>query len=354
MILDLSTDMSGKPTLTAEELNQDLDVLRHAALKGYAGPDFRPWLDRVPVSGQSSQSFCTDLAGVFDRVRNAHLRANLEFRNCGARLTPGQVGANISANGWVNKKYFHQGAWVDVLAIPAFWSKDDARWDGFLDQVRALRQNGRSFVIDMRGNVGGDDWMGFAMAAILLGAGEGDALPTPVATRRIRQTPEALAIGANYWGWHILRLRHLGKTVPVYMEQKRTEYISWIERAKNNQFPGEYLERLPRVDLDQTQFFRQKVVVIVDRLCASACETTLQVLETLPARVLVGENTMGAVQYGEVGRLVLPHSKVTVSLSTVTAHFRDGRRIERIGYAPAVRVAVGQDALVPALTESLK
>jgi hypothetical protein len=350
MVLDLNASVQGRPRVPSPELAEDLAFLKAALTKAYAGPNILRQVDEISLSEASSQIFCERLASVFDQVRDSHLRSNLEFRTCGSRPRRGQVGANVApADRWLLKKVVHNGVSVEVLAIPSFWPKYDAKWNGFLETVRALRLKGRSFVIDLRGNGGGDDSMGFELARILLGMPEHVNLPTPMASRRFLQTPEAFAVQSNYWAWSILRLQSSGEAAPTYMHQRRAEILSWMERAKDGQFPVEYIEHLPEQAIDQKLIFNSPVYILIDRACASACETTMQVMERLPSRILVGENTMGAVEYGEFGRIVLPHSRVSVSLSTMNVTFRDGRRLERAGYAPDLFVGAGDDALVKAL-----
>lgn len=349
MVLDLGASLTGRPALTAAELAQDIDFLKSALAKGYAGPEFGRRLDSITLHETSSQNFCDQLASTFERVLDAHLSASLEFRRCGTRMPDGQVGANIASDGWRVERVRRAGHEADVLAIPSFWPRFDERWRGFLEAVKDLRAKGRPFIIDLRGNGGGDDSMGFEMARILLGLPDNVNLPSPVQSRRFRQTPEAFAILSNQWAYSILRARANGQTIPVYMTQRRDEILSWMERAKNGEFPAEYIEQLPIQPVDGREVFHPKVYVLVDRACASSCETTLQVLESLPGRVLVGENTFGAVEYGETGRVILPNSRVAVTLSTMNARFRDGRRIEKSGYAPNLRLVPGADALVHAL-----
>jgi hypothetical protein len=350
LVVNLSDSIQSRPSLSSPELTEDLAFLKTALKKAYAGPEILHLVDKISTAQTSSQVFCDRLASVFDQVADSHLRSNLEFRACGSRPRRGQVGANLApADRWLIKQVVHKGISVDVLAIPAFWPKFDSKWNGFLEAVKVLRSKGRPFVIDLRGNSGGDDWMGFELARILLGMPEHVNLPTPIARRRFLQTPEAFAVQSNYWAWSILRLQSLGKAVPTYMLQRRSEILSWMNRAKDGQFPAEYIEHLPEPAIDQKLNFSSAVYVLIDRACASACETTMQVMERLSKRILVGENTMGAVEYGEFGRIVLPFSRVSVSLSTMNVTFRDGRRIERLGYSPDLKVDPGGDALVEAL-----
>lgn len=350
MVLDLSADLRGSSRLSGAQITEDLAWLKAALVKGYAGPNFLRQVDSVAISETSSSGLCGRLAQLFDRVRDAHLHAALEFRACGSPPSPGKVGENLASDEqWLLKSVVHNGGTVDVLAIPSFWPRYDARWNGFLDAVKELRAKGRPFVVDLRGNGGGDDSMGFELARILLGLDQHVNLPSPVESRRFLQSPESFALQSNEWAYSILRLRAQNQPVPVYMTQRRDEILTWMARAKEGQFTEEYLETLPEQRWDQRQVFQSEVYVLIDRACASSCETTMQVLENLPHRVLVGENTFGAVEHGEVGRLILPNSKISVSLSTMNVQFRDGRHVEKTGYAPDLRVPEGGDALTAAL-----
>ncbi len=350
-VVEPGQSVTGVARLERQQIKEDLHYLKAAVAAGYAGPEFSRRLGAVSLEETSSLGFCERLAAVFENVRDAHLRAGVEFRACGRRPAPGRVGANLAGatNQWLQKTIVRNGKTIEVLAIPKFLPRFDAGWNGFLDAVRTLRQSARPFVIDLRGNAGGDDSMGFELARILMGLEPFVNLPSPVESRRFRQTPEAFALQSNHWALNISRLRAEGAAVPPYMYQRRDEILSWMERAKNGQFPEQYVENLPESAFDQSKIFSPDLLVLVDRACASACETTLQVLENIPGRVLVGENTYGAVEFGDVGRLLLPHSRIVVSLATMNVKFRDGRRVEKSGYAPDLTVPEGADALEAAL-----
>lgn len=352
LALDLSADLSGSAELSSEQLSHDLQFLAQVSRRAYAGPDLGVFLQRISRQPTGSQGFCDRLAAGFQNVRDAHLRVSLEFQSCGPASAKGQVGKNLAEQGsWVlSSEKASSGAYVDVLAIPTFWSRyDDQHWQGFLETVRELRRKGRPFILDLRGNWGGDDSMGFELARVFLSLGDFVNLPSPIASRNFIQTPEAFAVQANQMTWSILRLQKTGQPVPEFLRQRREEILSWMTRAENHQFPERYVEHLPDRSVDQREIFKEKIYVLIDRECISSCETTLQALESLPGRVLIGESTKGAVEFGEVGKVVLPHSRVVVSLSTMSVHFRDGRKIEKVGYKPDLQVPPGGNALDEAL-----
>lgn len=354
LILSPDADLTAPATVSAAQVQADLEVLSYAARKAYAGPGFLKSLRQMGVEDTDPKTLCDRLDQVFAEVRDAHLMASLEAKRCGRKLPRGGVGQNLSRDKWSLQTVTRDGHQVSVLAVPSFWPKFDERWNGFLQTVRRLRAAEKPFVIDLRGNGGGDDSMGFEMARVLLGMPDHVNLPTPVKSRTFLQSAEAFALQSNVWAFRILQLKSKGERVPEYLVQRRDEILDWVKRAEHGEFPETYIERIPQEEVDRKVAFQQPVYVLVDRSCASACETTLQVLEYIPSRILVGENTMGAVEYGDLGRVVLPNSKINVTVATMKVEFRDGRHPEKVGYAPDVRVEEGGDALDTALTEILK
>lgn len=345
-------NLTAPAALTSVQVRADLDLLKSTAARAYAGPNLNRYINLVSTRATSPRELCASLVNALAPVRDAHLNARVNFESCGSAALAGQVGRNVGgSNVWSISTFSRHGKTAAVLAIPTFPSQFDPGWAGFVDAVRALSAADQSFIVDLRGNRGGDDSMGFEMARVLLGVPQHMNLPTPVRQRTFRQTAEAFALQANAWALQMINLSRQGKPVPVFMHQRRDEILSWMERAKNRQFPEEYVEKLKPQLLDESKMFRGRVIFLVDRDCASACETTLQVFENLPGRILVGENTRGAVTFGEMGRVLLPNSKILVSLATMNAEFRDGRNVETVGYAPDRRVNKGGDALDAAFNE---
>lgn len=351
LIIQPTQSLKPPTELLSAQVQEDLEVLDLALREGYEGPDFRSRLNKISAHKTTPEKFCADLAEILKSVVNAHLRAYLEFKNCGRAFPTGRVGANIAAglDRWLVRKV--DG--VNVLAIPSFWPLFDSRWNGLLDQVRDLRNMNEPFILDLRGNPGGDDSMGFELARILLGADPKVTLPTPVESREFRQTPAAYALAANAWMWTELKLKKDGLPVTPGLQQRRSEVLDWMERAKRGEFPDRFEERLTPAPLDKSKIFDKEVYVLIDAGCASACENTLQILESLPGRKLVGQNSLGAVEYGEMGRVLMPNSKVSITLTTMSVKFKDHRHPEKTGYSPDILVKAGSDALTEAI-DSIK
>jgi hypothetical protein len=86
--------------------------------------------------------------------------------------------------------------------------------------------------------------------------------------------------------------------------------------------------------------YRGGVVILADSVCASSCEDlVVKLRERLKAPVLlVGQNTSGTGDYGELGTYVLPHSRIRVMLSTT--QYKNGPGfVEGRGYLPDFWIA---------------
>jgi hypothetical protein len=76
----------------------------------------------------------------------------------------------------------------------------------------------------------------------------------------------------------------------------------------------------------------------------------LEAFEAHPYVTTIGENTGGFVQFGNMGQVVLPNSKIVVQMATDFSRYKDGRSVEKIGYAPKRKVPIDGDALQVALS----
>ena len=175
-------------------------------------------------------------------------------------------------------------------------------------------------------------------------------MPTPVTSFRYIQSTSAFAIWANDWLYQMDALKSQNRAVPSEYGTEYERVLSWFRRSKVQPYVSPDEEAMTNGQPDPQKVFRHRFFVLIDRQCASACETTLQALEGLPGRVLVGENTYGAVAYGQVGMVILPHSHVAVQLAMRATIYRDERNPEKVGYAPQIEVPPGQDALTAVLS----
>lgn len=354
IIISPNADLTPKAEVTVEQLNQDLDLLIKIAAAGYAGPDLGQIVQDLRGTLHKplgSLAFCKLLENAFAKVNDAHLHARLVVNKCSEPRPAGAVGRNLRAgqDGWALRTV-GSSVPTPVLAIPGLPISKSSLWDGFLEAMRQLKDANKPFILDMRGNLGGDSSMVAEMARILYGDSH---FPSPVEVIVHRETPEAFALSANWWAFKILQLVGQGDPVPRSYYDWRETNLRWMKMAQTGRYPAVRREVIPPVQLHNQNVFSAPLYILVDRMCASSCELAIQYLEALPHRFLVGERTMGAIEYGDVGYLQLPNSNVLVELATMASKFRDGRRLEKIGYEPDIRVPPGQDALSVLLSNHL-
>jgi hypothetical protein len=333
--------------LTRAQMLADLDIMDYAVTNAYAGPSLAQGIqslrDQLPLY-LAADTFCEKLEQQLLPIRDSHLVADfVGGKRCGGHQAAGHVGANLRAQ---------EGTWGysevqghAVLGIPSFPPSADNSWAGFRERVATLKAAGQPFVIDLRGNSGGDDEPATWLARELYGLSDQEPVPTPVEARLSIDRPEAFALMSNVWTLEIQRERRAGRTVPQDDYDMRTKILGWMEKAKSGQFPPTDYQEMPQPNLNGHAIFQAPVYILVDNQCASSCELLLEYLEALPHRVLIGEHTHGAVEYGEVGKLILPTSHVVVTLATFATRYRDYRTVEGKGYAPDIGVRAGADAL---------
>ncbi|MEM9193078.1 MAG: S41 family peptidase, partial [Myxococcota bacterium] len=82
--------------------------------------------------------------------------------------------------------------------------------------------------------------------------------------------------------------------------------------------------------------FGGRLLLVVDRGCASACETAVLLARQVPGAVIAGENTGGVMKVGELRWYRLPHSRIWVGLGHRVHRDPFGDFEESIGFLPDV------------------
>ena len=188
---------------------------------------------------------------------------------------------------------------VGVLRVSSFVGPPGTIWK----RLQALLQEARglsALVVDLRGNRGGSQGLAHRLVARLI--------RRPVVAGEYRY----------------LRTQVLARLVPVLAklpaDPKDTRWTTW---KKDTIRPAADRLNLP-------------VAALVDEVCASSCETVARALSAAPGVKLYGRPTAGSS--GLPVRVVLPHSRLLVSLPTWQSRTVTGRLIEGNGVAPQVHV----------------
>ncbi|MEO6773947.1 MAG: S41 family peptidase [Kofleriaceae bacterium] len=174
-----------------------------------------------------------------------------------------------------------------------------------IDTTLADARAARAIVLDLRGNRGGVDKVGFRIVADLA---EGTA---KLGEYRVLAAPETLARRPQWKGL----VAEADGFSPV---QQLTV------RALPRRYPG-------------------KLAVVVDAGCISTCEVVVAALRADLGAIVVGETTGGSS--GAPVSVTLPASKGSVQIPTWNLIAADGKPIEDDGVAPEVDAVATPDAL---------
>lgn len=220
---------------------------------------------------------------------------------------------------------------VPVLAIRTFDSAAAAALER-LPQLAAELRRAPAFVVDLRGNAGGN----FRYAERFLMA------LTDEPVRRLGER-EVLSVAAAEGRANSARRRLLQGDVPEEAAPRFHEHIAALEALAED-----LRERgAPRLDVVRAGGtarggaagpLRSRAVLLVDGGCASACEMLVALARQLPAAIVAGQATRGGMAVGEVALFRLPRSGILITLGTRA--FRDplGEFEETRGFAPDVPI----------------
>lgn len=128
-------------------------------------------------------------------------------------------------------------------------------------------------------------------------------------------------------------------TVEEISEQDKVLFRALIPRMESH--PGQFVELSPAmVERRDTIYpMPRRVAVLVDHVCASSCEDfVFEARQSRKVTVLGAEHTKGVHDYGNVRSLWLPGWR---RMRVPTSRGR-GERIDRVGFAPAVLIPMGE------------
>lgn len=90
----------------------------------------------------------------------------------------------------------------------------------------------------------------------------------------------------------------------------------------------------------------KKIIVLIDRGCASSCEEFVLLVRQSKKVTLMGENTMGALDYANVHHLELPFPEWGLQYATSRSNRLPKFPIDNIGIAPSVKIAANENWVV--------
>lgn len=359
--ISLDEDLTPPQRLSPTEFREDVLALRRVLDEAWGGKPVVPehvvadayarLASMSPVS--TPAGLCTALGQVLDELPDAHFSVAFEGRQrCvpSSRRAPA-VGANFAASEarpWAVERRDAGERTVALVSIKRFLGPGSPQWGDFLAQFEGAL-DADAVILDLRGNGGGNDTYAYWVAQRLAGR--------PIRREGVRierlQTPLALRLVMNLL---VIRaradLRRTGE-VPTHFDAPLQDLAELsrqvgvgVEPPLLSFAPG------PASDLELTgTHFEGPVFLLADAGCGSSCENAVFLLRQLANVTVVGEPTAGAIHFGQSGRLVLPNSKVVVTVATQAVRYDGDGWWEKVGFPPDVQVPAGEDALSVALAQ---
>lgn len=359
--------------LSPEELEYDKEQILYALKNSYSG-QFVPGSQyknllkdiRSIQSPITVKSLCEILNEHFSRFPDQHLKATRGHKSCIKKEKNGEIKktGNVGKN-YYEKDYHEQKnptPWnvkfekkndhtVLLISIMTFPLTNSPVWDGFLDRVQKFLPKAHFVIIDLRGNNGGSDGIGFKLSKLLAGV----PLKTPYKEQKTVCHPASFQLIINtmeMWSLQFTRkdkeLSHI-KGFKNILIRKRDKLIKG-ESVSLHDLQGE--ESL--MDFQYEKSIKKPIYILMDSQCGSSCESTIDFFEFNPLVKTVGENTFGSIHFGNNGTLVLKNSGVSVHISISYNQYHDGRFIEKTGITPKIRVPSNQNAMSYAWKDFLK
>lgn len=377
------TGLMGPPAavrlrLTPAQLEEDLATLAYALKEGYAGrfslpePAWLQFMQELQQLGRAPRCqevaiLCQEIDALFfTHLTDSHLGVRLPARHpgesiCSARkakrmakrMKPG-IGENLNPGPACWQGGVHPlpgGQRVIWVGVSRFLPHTNEQWAGFLPFLKAHLPTASALVIDLRGNGGGDNAVFQQLAAYLYGR---PTFPYS-ATHEIRNTAVAYTLQANSieQACQEEEARGSGQANELrkYAEAARQKAQLAMTRSGAD-FVRESAPYTPFEKLTvKDTFFKQPIYLLIDRYSGSSSESAVDLFEAYPHRIVVGENSAGALHFTEVGMFVLPHSGIMILCPTKRRVYEDRRFLETKGIVPDIQVTPGEDGWAVVLAQ---
>lgn len=211
---------------------------------------------------------------------------------------------------------------TNYLRIPSFDLSQKAKIDSLLQANRELIATKKNWIIDLRSNGGG----GFDAFQTLL--------PYVSSTELITQPYQGSVWVSSD------NLDYYDRTKYEYTTSKEDS----LEEERYVAFLAQYYGKFTPVDNTIDTLVLQpgnptKVAILFDRFTASSAEGFALMVSKSSKVTTFGENTMGAVSYGDWMPIHLPDLSISVALTTKKMLFPDNEDFESIGIEPDVNLS---------------
>lgn len=342
--------------LSRDEVRHDISQAVYALNTAYSGKKFLPpgqFDELVKDIGSidapmKTEELCEKIDRSMELVSDNHLNAKFNNKNCFKSLNPrtGKVGNNFYKEKnkipWAVQLSKRNKKTALLISITGFPSSTNPVWNGFIESVKKELPKSNLVILDMRGNGGGDDSKGFALATLLAGA----ELKEPYAKQWNNPAPEAQQVFINSFEYWIRQAKAEGKEAPAYLTDLKKKYTEKRDQALKANSSTEKVENdFKGSDFSIAKSIKKPIYILIDANCASSCESTTDFFEYNALVKTVGENTAGYIHFGNNGNVFLKNSGIKLQMATSYNSYTDGRFIEKTGITPKIQVPPGKNAM---------
>lgn len=360
------TAIEKNKVLSKKEIEEDINILLYALKNGYSGRRFLPTNEfsnlinelRKINEPMTASEFAAKINQSFLKVSDSHIiawvRSEQSFSSTAKDVTQSApVGKNTitsKTKNWSTQFKKIKEVNVLIVAITYFPHSTDPMWKGFIESVKKRLPKAQLVIIDLRGNSGGSDSKGLELSSLLAG---GD-LKLPYLLQWNSTTPESYQILINahkfdaWWNFESQKL-----PTPQFLTDLiiKYSYLRDLALKNSNSWESRDLNRGEEFDLSKS--IQKPIYILMDKYCASSCESTIDSFEYNTLVKKIGENTAGFVHFGNNGKIVLKNSHVRAQLAVAFNTYNDGRFIEKRGIMPDIFVKSGKEALDEVVTDYL-
>lgn len=343
-------------TLTEIQVNADVDLLISTLNEAYAGKEADPEnfeiliQDLVKIKNQSlgNYDFFKKINEAVKKFPDGHLLAGLNSGTFKVSRTMASIPEDLKpAEDAKFKDLIFNDKKTVILKIPTFLIEDALTKQNILDTLSEKIKTADYLILDLRGNWGGYQDTPLKIGAILWG-----------------ETYKEDSL-IQYYHMPVSRFREWNNESvhKLYLNLMKSQNIGDINYRKELESmfadPETMFSDYSKEDLNlylqdempiEKNGFAKPIYILVDGLCASACELMLEALEMHPYAVTVGTQTFGAIKYRGVGLLTLTESGVDVGIATSYVDYIDKRNIERKGYKPKIFLSENEDAMAKVIS----
>jgi Peptidase family S41 len=208
-----------------------------------------------------------------------------------------------------------------LLVIPTMNESVRKQLDQLIKENKALLSRTPNLVIDCRGNGGGSDIT------------YRKVLPLLYTNRTKTYRAQVWATKDNADKYANL---NKNKDYPWYIRA----YGGYMKRRINRNL-GEYIGRKGASNnrRHKTQKYPQRVAVLIDGRCGSSCESFVEEARQSKKVTLIGVNTAGVSDYGNLHSITFPCGNLIMSYPTTRSSAVEvGKGIDNVGFPPDVRL----------------